>query len=220
MNRTDDILDRLRQQPLPDIANPDELTDSILDRLPDRHGDTTTSSDGRQRRRVWLYAASALSAAACMALLLVVYLGKGMSEQNISEQHVAGQNVSERVHAASCPATPDSVEAERAIVAVTAEIPRSRHNTVGIKHTVALAAEVQTSEREDTMQERNVAVVPDSFEIMTARLEIEMERIRDDCYMKRLSRTIDSDPQLRRLVDDFMNAAADTLRHAVLMKAI
>lgn len=71
MNKTDDILNRLQQAQQPRLDNPDELTEHILSRLPER---------GRPRpqtgaRRAWLYVAVGIAAS---VLLLI---GVGMATQ-------------------------------------------------------------------------------------------------------------------------------------------
>ena len=61
MNKIDDILQKLSQQPMPDIDNPDELTESIMDSLPNRQQP--------RRHQIWLYMSIA-AVAACFLLLL------------------------------------------------------------------------------------------------------------------------------------------------------
>lgn len=62
MNKIDDILQKLSQQPMPDIDNPDELTESIMDSLPNRQQP--------RRHQIWLYMSIA-AVAACFLLLLM-----------------------------------------------------------------------------------------------------------------------------------------------------
>ena len=75
MMKIDEILSRLQEQQ-PDVCNPDELTDSIMDSLPDMDDveqnecHDQTDSSKKHARRIRLYAASAIAAAASVMLLI------------------------------------------------------------------------------------------------------------------------------------------------------
>lgn len=77
MNKTDQILERLKNQPKPAAGNPDELTDLIMGSLPERE-DAPRKSHTHQLR---LYVASAIAVAASLLLLLVLQLDKDTTEQ-------------------------------------------------------------------------------------------------------------------------------------------
>jgi hypothetical protein len=67
MMKIDEILSRLQEQQ-PDISNPDELTDRIMDSLPD-----LTPEQPKPARRIRLYIASAIAVAASVLLLLTLH---------------------------------------------------------------------------------------------------------------------------------------------------
>ena len=67
MMKIDEILSRLQEQQ-PDVSNPDELTDRIMDSLPD-----LTTEQPKPARRIRLYIASAIAAAASVLLLLTLH---------------------------------------------------------------------------------------------------------------------------------------------------
>ena len=67
MMKIDEILSRLQEQQ-PDISNPDELTDRIMDSLPD-----LTTEQPKPARRIRLYIASAIAVAASVLLLLTLH---------------------------------------------------------------------------------------------------------------------------------------------------
>ena len=237
MNRIDDILERLQQQPLPEIVNPDELTDSIMDSLPDRHHDTPSPTDGSQRRRVWLYVASALSAAACIALLMVLHFGGEtdggvVAERQMPVRHevTAARNVAtiETVKVAKVTQKPDvATKAEHQLAAQPAVQPKaSSAEYQSAVQPSALYSE-QPSDQPAAMTAEAVTVVAepvaanaDSMAIMAARMESEMQRISDECYMSHLSRVIDNNPQLKRLVDDFISETGRDAHSAVCVKEI
>ena len=65
--KIDEILSRLQEQQ-PDVSNPDELTDRIMDSLPD-----LPTEQPKPARRIRLYVASAIAAAASVLLLLTLH---------------------------------------------------------------------------------------------------------------------------------------------------
>ena len=79
MMKIDEILSRLQEQQ-PDVSNPDELTDRIMDSLPD-----LPTEQPKPARRIRLYVASAIAAAASVLLLLTLHY----SEEPTSLEAVA-----------------------------------------------------------------------------------------------------------------------------------
>ena len=69
--KIDEILSRLQEQQ-PDVSNPDELTDRIMDSLPD-----LPTEQPKPARRIRLYVASAIAAAASVLLLLTLHYSEG-----------------------------------------------------------------------------------------------------------------------------------------------
>ena len=67
MMKIDEILSRLQEQQ-PDVCNPDELTDRIMDSLPD-----LPTEQPKPARRIRLYIASAIAVAASVLLLLTLH---------------------------------------------------------------------------------------------------------------------------------------------------
>ena len=71
MKKIDDILNGLQGQQ-PDVSNPDEWTDRIMDSLPD-----LPTEQPKPARRIRLYVASAIAAAASVLLLLTLHYSEG-----------------------------------------------------------------------------------------------------------------------------------------------
>ena len=71
MMKIDEILSRLQEQQ-PDVSNPDELTDRIMDSLPD-----LPTEQPKPARRIRLYIVSAIAAAAIVLLLLTLHYSEG-----------------------------------------------------------------------------------------------------------------------------------------------
>ena len=71
MMKIDEILSRLQEQQ-PDVSNHDELTDRIMNSLPD-----LPTEQPKPARRIRLYIASAIAAAASVLLLLTLHYSEG-----------------------------------------------------------------------------------------------------------------------------------------------
>lgn len=201
MNKIDDILDRLQNQPQPTVDFPDELTDSIMSALPDRE-----AMEPKPRRRYGLYAISAISVAAGIALLLVLRFGNAAEEPR--QAHKAQPTVIQAVRVAERHLTKSEPTNTAAI-----ETP-----TITKKERRKLDVKVRESVKGMPVLAESTPTNADSTAILMARIEAEMQQISDDCYMERLSRTINSDPQLRRLVDDFINETTEEAQSAVHVK--
>ena len=77
MMKIDEILSRLQEQQ-PDISNPDELTDRIMDSLPD-----LPTEQPKPARRIRLYIASAIAATASVLLLLTLHRNNNVDPQQV-----------------------------------------------------------------------------------------------------------------------------------------
>ena len=73
MMKIDELLNRLQEQQ-PDVSNPDELTGRIMDSLPD-----LPTEQPKPARRIRLYVASAIAAAASVLLLLTLHYSEGLT---------------------------------------------------------------------------------------------------------------------------------------------
>ena len=83
MMKIDEILSRLQEQQ-PDVCNPDELTDRIMDSLPD-----LPTEQPKPARRIRLYITSAIAAAA--SVLLLISLGIVSNNQNGEGNNLVAQ---------------------------------------------------------------------------------------------------------------------------------
>ena len=204
MNKTDDILDRLQNQPQPTVDLPDELTDSIMSALPDRE-----AVEPKPLRRYGLYAISAISVAAGIALLLVLRFGNATEEPR--QARMAQPTVIQAVRVDDRHLTKSEPTDTAAIETPTITVKKERRK---------LDVKVRESVKGMPVLAESTPTNADSTAILMARIEAEMQQISDDCYMERLSRTINSDPQLRRMVDDFINETTEEAHSAVYVKQL
>jgi len=103
MNKTDDILNRLQQAQQPRLDNPDELTERIMSRLPERgrprpqKGPRATSSlavGGARAPRAWRYAAVGIAA----SMLLLIGVGVATRRQESQPKELVADNAEKENH--------------------------------------------------------------------------------------------------------------------------
>ena len=95
---------------------------------------------------------------------------------------------------------------------VTPEPPTVDINKVPAAQPVAIAKPLKIK--------KQPTVPTDSMALQVARIEAEMQHVSDSCYMDLLARTIENDPQLSQMVDEFINMASDTAQATVCIKSI
>ena len=95
MMKIDEILSRLQEQQ-PDVCNPDELTDRIMDSLPDLH-----TEQPKPARRIRLYIASAIAAAASVLLLLTLHYSEEPTSEYVAADSREGVPAPEKALADS-----------------------------------------------------------------------------------------------------------------------
>ena len=95
MMKIDEILSRLQEQQ-PDISNPDELTDRIMDSLPD-----LPTEQPKPARRIRLYIASAIAAAASVLLLLTLHYSEEPTSEYVAADSREGVPAPEKALADS-----------------------------------------------------------------------------------------------------------------------
>ena len=95
MMKIDEILSRLQEQQ-PDVSNPDELTDRIMDSLPD-----LPTEQPKPARRIRLYIASAIAAAASVLLLLTLHYSEEPTSEYVAADSREGVPAPEKALADS-----------------------------------------------------------------------------------------------------------------------
>ena len=95
MMKIDEILSRWQEQQ-PDVCNPDELTDRIMDSLPD-----LPTEQPKPARRIRLYVASAIAAAASVLLLLTLHYSEEPTSEYVAADSREGVPAPEKALADS-----------------------------------------------------------------------------------------------------------------------
>lgn len=175
MKKIDDILTQLQQQPT--VSHPDELTDRIIDSLPDMDALPANDEPGRRpTRRARLYIFSAIAVAASVLLFLMLNIN-----QDIKEEKRTAQN--EVVRTALKP-TPHPAETNSA----------PDRNT---PRTYTISSRVLTGKT-------RVSSTADSLDYYIAKIERELTQVDESLYIERMQKLIRADERLQRIVNNYL----------------
>lgn len=149
MNKIDDILQKLSQQPMPDIDNPDELTESIMDSLPNRQQP--------RRHQIWLYMSIAAVAACFLLLLMPHHKNNDLEKEYLS---VLARHIEQRDSTLTI-----KEEKEEKQVAVTTHkkrfIPKPKRRSMTTKRVEKLLAEEKPVNQPKEVTAGNEILSPD-----------------------------------------------------------
>lgn len=179
MKRIDDILTQLQQQQ-PDVINPDELTDRIMDSLPDM--DVLPMDDGPERKsakRTRLYIYSAIAVAAGVLLFLTLNLNPDIRQDETISSSEKVRPVRKR--------SPLSTEKESVPYGKAPVTP------VGISREPLEVAEV-----------RKEKPTIDSLDYYIAKIERELTQVDESLYIERMQKLIHADERLQRIVNNYL----------------
>ena len=143
--KIDEILSRLQEQQ-PDVSNPDELTDRIMDSLPD-----LPTEQPKPARRIRLYIVSAIAAAA--SVLLLISFGIVSNNQNDEGNNLVAQTdttiVSPQTGAKEVETLPQEKKESKEMADTVKRVKEILHMSKPSKHYMA-KAETTESERQPT----------------------------------------------------------------------
>jgi len=176
MKKIDDILTQLQHQQ-PDVSNPDELTDRLMDCLPDLDAQPANDEPGRRSaRRARLYIFSAIAVAASVLLFLMLNINQDMKEEKRTAQN-------EIVLTAREP-TPNPAETNSA----------PDRNT---PRTYTISSRVLTGKT-------RVSSTADSLDYYIAKIERELTQVDESLYIERMQKLIHADERLQRIVNNYL----------------
>lgn len=176
MKKIDDILTQLQHQQ-PDVSNPDELTDRLMDCLPDLDAQPANDEPGRRSaRRARLYIFSAIAVVASVLLFLMLNINQDMKEEKRTAQN-------EIVLTAREP-TPNPAETNSA----------PDRNT---PRTYTISSRVLTGKT-------RVSSTADSLDYYIAKIERELTQVDESLYIERMQKLIHADERLQRIVNNYL----------------
>lgn len=201
MKKIDDILNQLQhQQPI--ISDPDELTNRIIDNLPD-----LDLPKAKPTKRVRFYVASAFAVAASVLLLFMLTTNQ---DTNDTEKSTAQNDIIRREQTLS-PSRADSYSAgsepdahskayttslSRELTAkeVTRKANRTDRQFVVRHHTRITQA----------VRSENVISATDSLDYYINKIERELAQVDDSLYIERIHRVMHADERLQRIVNNYI----------------
>ena len=153
MMKIDEILSRLQEQQ-PDVCNPDELTDRIMDSLPD-----LPAEQPKPARRIRLYIASAIAAAA--SVLLLISLGIVTNNQNDEGNNLVVQTdttiVSPQTGAKEVETLPQEKKESKEMADTVKRVKEILHMSKPSKHYMAKAETTESTPEPEFMDATELA---------------------------------------------------------------
>lgn len=197
MKKIDDILNSLQQQ-RPVISDPDELTNRIIDSLPD-----LDCPKAKPAKRVRIYIATVVAIAACIMLLVMLTTNMDTRE---NEKPIAQNDLVRRERTPS-PTAADSksdgsgldVDIKAVTAAFSRELPAKEEKQKANRTDIKLVVRDHQAVRlEDS------ASTADSLDYYINKIERELALIEDSLYIERIHQVMHADERLQRIVNNYI----------------
>ena len=197
MKKIDDILNSLQQQK-PVISDPDELTNRIIDSLPD-----LDCPKAKPAKRVRIYIATVVAIAACIMLLVMLTTNMDTRE---NEKPIAQNDLVRRERTPS-PSGADSKsdgsglntdsKADTADFSgeLSAKEAKYKANRTDIKLVVR---------HHQTVRLEDAAATADSLDYYINKIERELALVEDSLYIERIHKLMHADERLQRIVNNYI----------------
>ena len=202
MKKIDDILTQLQQQPA--VSHPDELTDRIMDSLPDMDAQSANNEpERRPARRARLYIMSAIAVAASVLLLLMLNINQDMKEEKRTAQNeiirtsrklIPHPTETNSVPNGNSPKT-DTISSRVLTGKTMASLARQTDRQLVAKHK---ASHLQSFKHE------RVSSTADSLDYYIAKIERELAQVDESLYIERMQKLIHADERLQRIVNNYL----------------
>lgn len=171
MMKIDEILSRLQEQQ-PDVCNPDELTDRIMDSLPD-----LPTEQPKPARRIRLYIVSAIAAAA--SVLLLISLGIVSNNHNDEGNNLVAQTdttiVSPQTGAKEIETRPQEKKGSKEVVDTVKRVKEILHMSKPSKHYMAKAETTESTPEPELMDTSELAERAFAEEMRLMRRMVQMQ---------------------------------------------
>ena len=197
MKKIDDILNSLQQQK-PVISDPDELTNRIIDSLPD-----LDCPKAKPAKRVRIYIATVVAIAACIMLLVMLTTNMDTRE---NEKPIAQNDLVRRERTPS-PTGADSksdgsglnTDSKADTAAFSRELPAKEEKQKANRTDIKLVVRDHQAVRlEDS------ASTADSLDYYINKIERELALVEDSLYIERIHKVMHADERLQRIVNNYI----------------
>ena len=181
MMKIDEILSRLQEQQ-PDVSNPDELTDRIMDSLPD-----LPTEQPKPARRIRLYIVSAIAAAASVLLLLTLH----RNDNNVDPkqvQSVVTQQIEQKDSSLKA-----EIKEPKIMIAQEKAVTDKARAAIQRRTATVIAHKVSTT-----------IPATDSLDYYIDKIERELAQVDESLYIERMNKVIRADERLQRIVNSYI----------------
>ena len=197
MKKIDDILNSLQQQ-RPVISDPDELTNRIIDSLPD-----LDCPKAKPAKRVRIYIATVVAIAASIMLLIMLTTNMDTRE---NEKSMAQNDLARR-------------ERTPSLTGVNSKSDGSGLNTDSKADTADFSGELSAKEAKykanridiklvvrhhQTVRLEDAAATADSLDYYINKIERELALVEDSLYIERIHKVMHADERLQRIVNNYI----------------
>ena len=197
MKKIDDILNSLQQQ-RPVISDPDELTNRIIDSLPD-----LDCPKAKPAKRVRIYIATVVAIAACIMLLIMLTTNmdtreneKSMAQNDLVRQErtpsLTGVNFKSDGSGLNTDSKADTADFSGELSAKEAKY---KANRTDIKLVVR---------HHQTVRLEDAAATADSLDYYINKIERELALVEDSLYIERIHKVMHADERLQRIVNNYI----------------
>ena len=197
MKKIDDILNSLQQQ-RPVISDPDELTNRIIDSLPD-----LDCPKAKPAKRVRIYIATVVAIAACIMLLVMLTTNMDTRE---NEKPIAQNDLVRRERTPS-PTGADSksdgsglnTDSKADTADFSRELPAKEEKHKANRTDIKLVVRHHQAVRLE-----DAAATADSLDYYINKIERELALVEDSLYIERIHQVMHADERLQRIVNNYI----------------
>ena len=197
MKKIDDILNSLQQQ-RPVISDPDELTNRIIDSLPD-----LDCPKAKPAKRIRIYIATVVAIAACIMLLVMLTTNMDTRE---NEKPIAQNDLVRRERTPS-PTGADSksdgsglnTDSKADTADFSRELPAKEEKHKANRTDIKLVVR-----HHQTVRLEDAASTADSLDYYINKIERELALVEDSLYIERIHKVMHADERLQRIVNNYI----------------
>lgn len=179
MKKIDDILNGLQGQQ-PDVSNPGEWTDRIMDSLPD-----LPTEQPKPARRIRLYVASAIAVAASVLLLLTLHRNDVDPQQ---VQSLVTQQIEQKDSSLKA-----EIKEPKIMIAQEKPVTDKARSAIQRRTATVIAHKVSTT-----------IPATDSLDYYIDKIERELAQVDESLYIERMNKVIRADERLQRIVNSYI----------------
>ena len=197
MKKIDDILNSLQQQK-PVISDPDELTNRIIDSLPDLD---CPKAKPAKRIRIYVATISAIAASIMLLIMLTTNMDTRENEKSMAQNDLVRRERTPSPSGADSKSDGSGLNTDsKADTAdfsgeLSAKEAKYKANRTDIKLVVR---------HHQTVRLEDAAATADSLDYYINKIERELALVADSLYIERIHKVMHADERLQRIVNNYI----------------